>query len=223
MIRGNGGGRPARLRVAAALIAIGSLVLVVGWWTGRPEHPPQPPAADVTAPRPADTSADAAERALPPSTPRRIKIPAVKINAPVVPVGIRPDGAIEVPPLSKVYQVGWYENGPTPGENGPAVLVGHVDSKKERGAFFELGALRPGRTVQVVRTDGTAPRFRIDRIQRVAKDEFPTRAVYGDGGDDRGRGRPELRLVTCGGAFDHARGHYVDNIIVYASMIDDAS
>ncbi|MEU5990273.1 class F sortase [Spirillospora sp. NPDC047418] len=223
MIRGNGGGRPGRLWVAAALIAIGSLVLAVGWWTGRPEPPPQPPAADVTAPRPAGTSADAAPRPLPPSIPKRIKIPAVKINAPVVPVGIQSDGAIEVPPLSKVHQVGWYENGPTPGENGRAVLVGHVDSKKERGAFYELGALRPGRTVQIARADGTAPRFRIDRIQRVAKDEFPTRAVYGDGADGGGHGPPELRLVTCGGAFDRARGHYVDNIIVYASMIDDAS
>jgi sortase (surface protein transpeptidase) len=223
MIRGTGGGHPARLRVAAALIAIGALILAVGWWTGRPEAPPQPPAPDIAAPRPAAERTDAAARRLPPSKPKRIKVPAVKINAPVIPVGIRPDGAIEVPPLSKVYQVGWYANGPTPGENGPAVLVGHVDSKKGPGAFFKLGALRPGTTVQITRADGTAPKFRVYRIQRVAKDEFPTRAVYGDGEDERGHGRPELRLITCGGAFDRARGHYVDNIIVYASMIDDAS
>ncbi|MFB4295644.1 class F sortase [Actinomadura sp. NTSP31] len=217
MSRARRSGRPIHpwYWLAAVLIATGTALCVVGFRLGGPDAPPQPPSADLVGKAP-ENAAPNPEQALSPSLPRRIRVPSIKVDAPVVPVATRRDGELGVPPLSRVDEVGWYEDGPTPGENGRSVLVGHVDSKTEPGVFYRLGALRPGRRIEVVRKDGTAPAFRIDRVQRVAKDRFPTDKVYGQ------EGGPELRLITCGGAFDRKRGHYDDNIIVYASLIPGA-
>ncbi|MEU6748379.1 class F sortase [Spirillospora sp. NPDC046719] len=198
--------------LAAVLIATGTAMCVVGFRLTGPDAPPQPPSSNLVEKAPDDTAPNP-EQALAPSLPERVRIPSIKVNAPVIRVATKPNGELEVPPLSRVDQVGWYQDGPTPGENGRSVLVGHVDSKTKPGVFYKLGALRPGQRIEVVREDRTVPAFRIDRVQRVDKDKFPTDGVYGRGGG------PELRLVTCGGRFDHARGHYDDNIIVYASLI----
>ncbi|WP_141579908.1 class F sortase [Actinomadura sp. WMMA1423] len=208
------GGRPNRnsYRLAAALIATGTAMVGVGLVRDRTDPPPQPPTPDLAQPAPR-SPAPAPEIAFPPSVPKRIKIPSIKVNAPVRPVETQRDGTLGVPPLSRVREVGWWEDGPTPGENGNSVLVGHVDSKTGPGAFYSLGALRPGRRIEVVRGDGTVPAFRIERVRRVDKDKFPTDSVYGQ------RGGPELRLITCGGRFDRKRGHYLDNVIVYATLI----
>ena len=214
MDRRRRGGRSNRFRyrLAAALIATGTAMFVVGLVRDHSDPPPQPPSSDIV--RPAPTSAEPEpDIALRPSNPERVRIPSIKVDAPIRRVATERDGTLGVPPLDRVREVGWWEDGPTPGENGSSVLVGHVDSKSGPGAFYRLGALRPGRTIEVVRADGTAPAFRIDRIKRVDKDEFPTDSVYGQ------QGRPELRLVTCGGRFDAKRGHYLDNVIVYASLI----
>ncbi|MFC4052477.1 class F sortase [Actinomadura syzygii] len=205
-------GRSVHLRywLAAVIISTGVALCVVGFRLTGPDTPPRPPASV------ADMPMDAApnpEQALPASVPKRIRIPSIKVDAPVVPVDVQPDGALGVPPLSRVDEVGWYRAGPTPGENGRGVLVGHVDSKKQPGVFYKLGALRQGRRIEVVRKDGTAAAFRVDGVKLVSKDRFPSKSVYGKGGG------PELRLVTCGGRFDRKRGHYEDNIIVYASLI----
>ncbi|KAB2370374.1 class F sortase [Actinomadura montaniterrae] len=207
-------GRPMHLWywLAAVLIATGTAMCVVGFRLTGPDAPPQPPSSNLVEKAPDDTAPNP-EQALSPSLPERVRIPSIKVDAPVIRVATKPDGELEVPPLSRVDQVGWYQEGPTPGENGRSVLVGHVDSRTRPGVFYRLGALRPGRRIEVVRKDGTVPAFRIDRIQRVDKDKFPTGSVYGR------EGGPELRLITCGGRFDHARGHYVDNIIVYASLV----
>ncbi|MGC4956672.1 class F sortase [Actinomadura citrea] len=216
MDRRRRGGRSSRFwyRLAAALIATGTAMFVVGLVRDRTDPPPQPPSSDLVqpAPRSAEPQPD---NALRPSVPERIKIPSIKVDARIRRVTTERDGTLGVPPLTRVREVGWWEDGPTPGENGSSVLVGHVDSKSGPGAFYRLGALHLGRRIEVVREDGTAPAFRIDRIKRVDKDEFPTDSVYGQ------RGRPELRLVTCGGRFDRKRGHYVDNVIVYASLIPE--
>ncbi|MEU9838146.1 class F sortase [Actinomadura sp. NPDC048032] len=214
MDRRRRGGRSNRFRyrLAAALIATGTAMFVVGLVRDHSDPPPQPPSSDIVqpAPRSAEPEPDIALR---PSNPERVRIPSIKVDAPIRRVATERDGTLGVPPLDRVREVGWWEDGPTPGENGSSVLVGHVDSKSGPGAFYRLGALRPGGTIEVVRADGTAPAFRIDRIKRVDKDEFPTDSVYGQ------QGRPELRLVTCGGRFDAKRGHYLDNVIVYASLI----
>lgn len=188
---------------------------VIGLGIGGPDAPPQPPSSEVVANAPEKTGPNP-EQALSPSAPKRVEIPSIKVDAPVIPVGLTGDGELGVPPLSRVDEVGWFTEGPTPGENGRSVIVGHVDSKTGPGAFYKLGALRPGRQIQVVRKDGTRPVFRIDRIERVNKNKFPTGRVYGR------EGGPELRLITCGGRFDRKRGHYVDNIIVYASLVPGA-
>ncbi|QKG20905.1 peptidase c60 sortase a and b [Actinomadura verrucosospora] len=198
--------------LAAALIATGTAMSVVGFRLTGPDSPPQPPSANLVAKAPENTAPNP-ELALSPSVPERVRIPSIKVDAPVIRLGTERDGELQVPPLSRVDEVGWFQDGPTPGENGRSVLVGHVDSKTKPGVFYRLGALRPGRRIEVVRQDGSAPAFRVDRIQRVDKDKFPTGSVYGT------EGGPELRLITCGGRFDRKSGHYVDNIIVYASLI----
>ncbi|HEX6468381.1 MAG TPA: class F sortase [Streptosporangiaceae bacterium] len=199
-----------RFGLAAALVSAGAVVFFTEVPRfGRPGPPPQPASSELVENPPAGSAQRVG--ALPASVPERIRIPAIKVNAPIITVGLEPDGQLEVPPLTRVDEAGWYKDGPTPGEAGPSVIVGHVDSKSGPGVFYRLGALKPGQNVQIIRKDGTTPLFRVSRIQRVPKDAFPTRSVYGpaDG--------PALRLITCGGKFDAASGHYLDNIIVYAS------
>jgi sortase (surface protein transpeptidase) len=125
-------------------------------------------------------------------------------------LGLENDGSMEVPPGA--CPVGWYDRSPTPGQIGPAVLAGHVDWAGQHGAFFGLKELRPGDWIVVDRADGTQVTFEVDRVERHAKDDFPTDEVYGDI-DHAG-----LRLVTCGGAFDEDSGDYLDNVIVFASL-----
>jgi LPXTG-site transpeptidase (sortase) family protein len=150
---------------------------------------------------------------LPPAAPTHLDIPAIAVSSDLIHLGQNPDGTVQVPPLDRASPAGWYRYSPTPGERGPAVLLGHVDSAEYGpGVFFRLGALRPGDTVTVSRDDHTITTFRVTRVTSVPKDRFPTLDVYGNTGD------AELRLITCGGAFDRAARSYVDNIVVYAAL-----
>ncbi|MGK5112807.1 class F sortase [Geodermatophilus sp. CPCC 205506] len=139
-----------------------------------------------------------------------MQIPALGVTSRIIELGLERDGSMEVP--QGAYPVGWYDGSPTPGQLGPAVLAGHVDWEGEPGAFYGLRELRPGDTVVVDRADGTVATFRVDRVEKHPKDEFPTDEVYSDI-DHAG-----LRLITCGGAFDEDTGDYRDNIIVFASL-----
>ncbi|WP_254716591.1 class F sortase [Actinomadura sp. WMMB 499] len=195
--------------MAALIIGAGAVLCVAGLRPDGPGAPPQPPAAVAPAPSP---PASAPVRALPRSSPERIEIPKGDVRAPVTALGVDASGELEVPPLSRVDETGWYEHGPSPGEIGAAVIVGHVDSKTEPGVFYKLGALRPGDTFRVLRADGTKPEFEVYDVERAPKDDFPTDRVYGP------TGRPEARLITCGGSFDRDTGHYSQNVIVYAYM-----
>ncbi|GAA3444450.1 class F sortase [Planomonospora venezuelensis] len=152
-------------------------------------------------------------KAMPESEPVRLDIPAIGVKgAPIDPVGLNSDRTVEVPPLERPELVGWYRHRATPGEKGPAVLLGHVDAYGEPAVFSRAHALKRGDTIKVKREDGKVAAFTVDGVERVDKDEFPTAKVYGE------TGVPELRLVTCGGAFDPATGHYEDNVIVYAHL-----
>lgn len=142
--------------------------------------------------------------------PRRIVIPAIAVDAPVVPLGVAADGTVQVP--TRWGDVGWYDGGPRPGQPGPAVLLGHIDSKSGPAVFYKLRSLRAGDEVQVLRTDGSVVRFAVTRVARYPKARFPTADVY------LPTLHPELRLVTCGGAFNFSTGHYVDNVIAYAVL-----
>jgi sortase (surface protein transpeptidase) len=147
---------------------------------------------------------------LPRSGPLRLRIPAIRVDAPLVPLGLQPDGSMQVPADFAV--AGWYVHAPTPGELGPAVLAGHVDSRAGPAVFYRLATLRPGDRVTVSRQDGRVAAFTVDRIARYPKARFPTTEVYGD------LPYPGLRLITCGGSFDPGAGHYRDNVVVFASL-----
>jgi LPXTG-site transpeptidase (sortase) family protein len=155
---------------------------------------------------------DPGVRALARSVPVLIRIPAIGVDAPVMELGTDPDGTIQVPPLDAHNLTGWYEYGAAPGQRGTAVILGHVDSLTGISVFYDLRYLHAGDKIYVTLADGKVPAFVVDGLQKVAKDAFPTAAVYGRAS------YPELRLVTCGGPFDEATGHYLDNIIVYAHL-----
>jgi hypothetical protein len=146
------------------------------------------------------------------SVPVAVRIPKIGAESSLVQLGLNPDGSVQVPPVSDPMQAGWCAGGATPGEIGPAVLLGHVDGDRQEGIFFRLHELAPGDDVFVTRKDGVVLRFTVTATNEVAKDAFPTEAVYGT------TPGPELRLITCGGSFDAAAHSYVDNIVVYATL-----
>jgi sortase (surface protein transpeptidase) len=168
--------------------------------------------ASVTTAAPKERH-DPGIRALARSVPVIISIPAIGVSAPVMKVGKNADGTVEVPPLDAHNLTGWYEYGAAPGQKGTAVILGHVDSLTGISVFYDLRYLRSGDKIYVRLADGKEPVFTVDGLQKVTKTAFPTTAVYGPAS------YPELRLVTCGGPFDEATGHYLDNIIVYADLI----
>ncbi|MEU3647878.1 class F sortase [Lentzea sp. NPDC034063] len=175
-----------------------------------------PDAVLPTGPAPPTTTATASstsDAGLPASEPTEVRIPKIGAKSSLVPLGLNPDETIEVPPVEQPMQAGWYKLARTPGEPGPAVLLGHVDGNKQPGIFFRLKELVAGDEVEVSRKDGTTARFRVTRTEQIAKDSFPTEAVYGD------TTTPELRLITCGGSFDTAAHSYRDNVIVYAKLV----
>ncbi|MFA1541506.1 class F sortase [Actinomadura monticuli] len=148
------------------------------------------------------------------SPPTKIAIPKIGVSAPVGSIGLLPDGRVEEPPLSNPNLAGWYDEGVTPGEVGPAVILGHVDANGKPAVFYRLKDLKPGDKIAVARKDGTTATFAVQTAQHVDKDAFPHKKVFGEALD-----HASLRLVTCGGAFDTKIGHYKDNLIVYAKLI----
>jgi len=143
----------------------------------------------------------------------RVTIPMIKVNARVIPLGLTETGTVRVPPLSRPQLVSWFDEGPTPGQQGPAALYGHVDTAATGPAvFFRLGSLNPGNTVRVTRADHRVAVFRVYRIATFAKKSFPTRTVYGP------TPGAELRLITCGGPFHTSARSYMDNVVVFARL-----
>ncbi|SFO75646.1 Sortase family protein [Geodermatophilus dictyosporus] len=194
---------PAAAPTAVGSSAVGSSAVASSAPSTVPPPTP-PPAPDTT---PADAPADVAE-------PVSVGIPEIGVSSDLLRLGLNDDGTVEVPPLAPDDRAGWYENGPAPGAVGPAVLLGHVDSAEwGPGVFFDLGALAPGDEVEVSRADGTVAVFAVDRVERHAKDDFPTVAVYGNTDD------AQLRLITCGGAFDPGAGSYEDNVVAFATLV----
>jgi hypothetical protein len=166
--------------------------------------------ADAAAPPPVPILP--AAPAMQPSTPVRLVIPKLGVNAPVSSVGLDKQGAIEVPPISNTNLVGWYRSGPTPGEAGPAIMLGHKDTRSGSAVSTRLEEIRNGDVVEVHRKDGIIAVFTVDGLEQAGKTTFPTQRVYGESPS------PQLRLITCGGTYDHSTGHYIDNVIAYATM-----
>jgi hypothetical protein len=143
-------------------------------------------------------------------TPVRLHLPTLGVETELIALGLEDDGALEVP--EDPHVAGWWAGGADPGERGPAVVVGHVDSHEGPGVFVGLGDLAPGDRVLIVREDGTAVHFDVERLERHPKDDFPTEAVYGP------TDAPTLRLVTCSGEFDPAARSYEDNLVVFLTI-----
>ncbi|TQS22036.1 class F sortase [Microbispora sp. KK1-11] len=150
--------------------------------------------------------------AMQPSTPKRLVIPKIGVNAPIKSVGLDRSGAIQTPPISNPNLVGWYRGGPTAGESGPAVMLGHKDTTSRSAVFTRLHELAYGDKIEVYRLDGTVAIFTVGGIEQANKQTFPTNRVYGHADN------AELRLITCGGKYNYSTGHYFDNVIVYATM-----
>jgi LPXTG-site transpeptidase (sortase) family protein len=149
--------------------------------------------------------------ALPRSEPLHLRIPSVDIDTPLITVGRRADNTLQVPEPASV--AGWYRDGPTPGETGPSVIVGHVNSSKGPAVFWRLGQIKPGDIIDVKRRDGKTTKFKVHAVKQFEQNNFPTHEVYGNI-DHAG-----LRLITCGGNFNRLTGQYSHNTVVYASLV----
>ncbi len=155
-----------------------------------------------------ETVEDARDQAPNPSV---IRIPRLGVQAPIIALRLRDDNKIEVPPRADL--AGWWLGGPEPGETGPAVILGHVDSEEGPGVFFHLRYLSNGDEIHVDRVDGSTVSYVVERLEKHGKDAFPTDAVYGPTEE------PTLRLVTCGGDYDFDVRTYPDNVVVFASQV----
>jgi sortase (surface protein transpeptidase) len=206
-------------RPAAALTLAAGLVVIVGGTAGllltRHSTPAMRPAAAGVAVLPAPTGPivappqSAAPRPVP--SPVSLTIPLIGVQTRLVTLGLTTTGELQVPSSTSV--AGWYTGSPRPGAIGSAIIVGHIDSLTGPGVFYRLSELAAGDKIFVKRADGTLVEFRVTSVQTYLKDRFPTEDVYGPVPD------AELRLITCGGAFDAATGHYLSNIVVYATAV----
>lgn len=146
--------------------------------------------------------------------PVHIRIPSAHIDADFVgPLGLNDDQTVEVP--DSFEEVGWYKYGPRPGELGPAVVLGHVDSYQGPAVFYSLGQAKVGDTIEIDRADGTTAVFEVIKSQRYPQSDFPTAEVYGD------LDYPGLRVITCTGTYDHGSLRYSHNLVVYAKLIEE--
>jgi sortase (surface protein transpeptidase) len=204
-------------RPAAAAALIGGLLvagasaagLAVASQTGHPAVPvgkptliPVPLGRQAPVPRPSPLQV---------AEPVRLIIPSIGVRSGLVHLGLTSSGALQVPPTTAV--AGWYTGSVRPGAIGAAVIAGHIDSVSGPGVFFRLRLLRPGERVYVRRADGSLAVFEVTAVHSYLKTRFPTMAVYGP------VPAAELRLITCGGTFDYATGHYLSNVIVYADLV----
>lgn len=196
--------RHAFARGRTGAVALLVAVLVAGCGSAPSDDPrPAPGTSTTTTTTPAAPAAVAA--------PVEVSIPAIDATSSLVELGLNEDQTVQVPPVEEPMQAGWFTGAPKPGEPGPAVVLGHVNGGGQAGIFHRLHELAGGDEVLIRRADGTTARFVVSRVDRVPKDDFPTEEVYGN------TAGPELRLITCGGAFDREEHSYVDNVIVYAA------
>jgi sortase (surface protein transpeptidase) len=212
-----------QLRRPAAIAFAAGLIVIAGGTSGllltRHSTPALRPVAAGVGALPAPTgpivappqSSDPA----PVAAPASLTIPLIGVKTNLITLGLAAGGAMQVP--STVSVAGWYTGSPRPGSIGSSIIVGHVDGKvnatEERGVFFRLNTLKAGDGIFVKRADGTTVEFRVTKVQQYLKDKFPTADVYGPTPD------AELRLITCGGAFDPVTRHYLSNIVVYATQV----
>ncbi|WP_053640988.1 MULTISPECIES: class F sortase [unclassified Streptomyces] len=214
MGRTDGTGRHGAWGAVAVVLLVGVHLVRGGAEELRAAGPPRPLAAAAPGGARAGAAVLAPASApgpLPASPPSRVRVPAVRVDAPVTGVGLDADGWIEAPPPEADRLAGWFTGAVTPGERGTAVVVGHVDTPDGPAVFYDLGAVGRGSRVEVLRRDGRTAVFTVYGVELVPKEGFPAERVYADSG------RPELRLITCGGAFTQESG-YQGNVVVSARL-----
>jgi hypothetical protein len=193
--------------MAGVLLLMGGAA-AVGVAVSAQEHAPQPSLAAAGA---IDSSAHGPW--LRRSAPVSVDIPAIGVHSKLLHLGVNPDGTIQVPSLSTSAGVAaWYKYSATPGQIGASVIEGHVDSYQGPAVFFRLGALHPGDPVDVTLADGTIAIFRVTGVRQYSKSDFPAKVIYG------AADYAALRLITCGGTFDYATGHYLSSTVVFTSL-----
>lgn len=179
-----------------------------------PSTTPSPTPSPSQRPTTADPAPPSAPAPLGPSVPARISIPAIGVDSVVNRIGLSSDGTLKVPqPGPRLNQAAWFEKSPTPGQPGPSIIEGHVDSESGPSVFFKLGSIRPGQRILVTRSDGTRLTFVVDGVRNYLKSKFPTRLVYGA----KDLSTPALRLITCS-QFDTATRHHIGNAVVFAHL-----
>lgn len=219
------GGRRGGLTLLAVVAAVAGIVLVVVAVLAQ-KSAPQPPRSVGSVDSSASPSgaasagsrsgtkvANPGHKVLGPSRPLSISIPSIKVTSKVNPIGLAKDGTLAVPqPGPQLDQAAWFTKSPSPGQLGPSIIEGHVDSTKGPSIFFDLGKLRPGNKIVVKRADGVQVTFTVNAVRDFKKSKFPTTLVYGSKSN-----RPELRLITCSN-FDKSIRHHVGNEVVFAHL-----
>ena len=197
----------ARLAGAAGVLLVLAGVLAIGVAVAAQVHAPQPSAAA------AGSTGAGYGPSLARSLPVSVDIPAIGVRSDLLALGLNPDGTIAVPSLSAgADRAAWYKYSATPGQMGASVIEGHVDTHHGPAVFFRLGALQPGEHIDVTLADGITAVFRVTGVRQYSKANFPAKTIYG------APGYAALHLITCGGAFDDASGHYLSTTVVFASL-----
>lgn len=218
-------GRKVALVLALAAVAA---AVVLGTVVVRAQvSAPEPTSAGRIDPLPsaspslsvgAGSAGSVAPAPLGPSRPTTISIPAIGVSTTVNPIGLAADGTLAVPqPGLHLNEAAWFTNSPSPGQPGPAIIEGHVDTDTGPSVFFRLGDIHPGDRVIVHRADGRVLTFHVDAVRDFLKARFPTRLVYGG----RDLSEPSLRLITCSD-FDASIHHHIGNEVVFAHLVHTA-
>jgi hypothetical protein len=205
----------ALMVLTALLLLVGTACLVTGLQERRHPLPgpvrQRPAAAVGAASAPVPPTTIPATPTVSRSVPVAVRIPAIGLDVWLTELGLNANGTVAVPTSVKVP--GWFSPGPSPGQVGSAVILGHVDSSQGPGVFFQLRTLVPGDQIEVNLADGVVANFEVTSVVEYSKTAFPDQMVYGSSGSR------DLQLVTCGGAFDPQTGHYLSNIVVYSSFV----
>jgi Sortase domain len=197
----------ARLAGVAGVMLIVGGVAAVGVAFSAQQHAPQPSLAA------AGDTGPAGGASLARSVPVSVQIPAIGVDAKLLRLGVNSDGSMQVPSLvTSANDAAWYKYSATPGQIGASVIEGHVDSHRGPAVFYRLGALQPGDIIDVRLADGITAIFRVTGVREYPKSNFPAKIIYD------AAGFAALRLITCGGAFDYATGHYLSSTVVFASL-----